>query len=367
MLIAHITHHRAVRMALIAAAVTGVLIPAAPAAASTHTIVVHAGDSIQAALDAARPGDKVLVGAGVYTEQLVVSTDGVTLVGAGAVLRPPPTVATNTCSGLSGPIGTNGPPAQAGICVTGTGVSLAPFVAEHRRFIAVERRVRGVTVSGFRVEGFSGPNVAFVAAADARLKGNVLVDGNHYGAVTVGSIHTRFSRNIVASSGPLHNIGVCADDVAPATVDHNDVSGYAVGFCVQTQGADFRNNVAHDNCVGVFVDPGIGALIRDNRILSNNNPGCVEDFVTGVGVFLLSSHGTTVRGNRIEGHVTEGAFPAAALLITDDGAFPPASDNTVRNNRFSDNSLDILVNSAGAGNVVVHNRCTSSQPTALCD
>ena len=160
---------------------------------------------------------------------------------------------------------------------------------------------------------------------------------------------------------------MCADDVTPVTVDHNDVSGYAVGLCVQTQGADFRNNFAHDNCVGVFVDPGIGALIRDNRILSNNHPGCVEEFVTGVGVYLQGAHGTTVRGNRIEGHVTDGAFPAAALFITDDGAPAPASDNTVRNNRFSDNTLDILVDSEGAANVVAHNRCTSSQPTALCD
>ncbi len=213
-----------------------------------------------------------------------------------------------------------------------------------------------------------GPNVAFVAAADARLDGNVLIDGDRYGALTVGSTHTRFTRNVVATSGALHGIGLCADDVTPATVDHNDVSRYVAGFCVQTQGADFRNNVAHDNCIGVFVDPGVGAVVRDNRIVSNNGP-CVElfSFVTGVGVYLQGAHGTVVRGNRIEGHTPAGYRQVAAVVITDEGAPTPASDNTVRNNRFADNTLDVLVDSAGTGNVVTHNHCTSSQPAGLCD
>ena len=186
--------------------------------------------------------------------------------------------------------------------------------------------------------------------------------------VTVGSTHTRFSRNVVATSGALHGIGICTDDVSPATVDHNDVSDYIAGLCVQTQGADIRNNFAHDNCIGVYVDPGIRALVRNNHIVSNNGP-CVDlfSYITGVGVYLQGTHGTVVRGNRIEGHTPAGYRDVAAVVITDEGAPTPASDNTVRNNRFDDNTLDILVDSAGSGNDVSHNRCTTRTPSGICD
>jgi hypothetical protein len=355
------------RLALVSVAALGVLAHSAPAVASSHTIVVRSGESIQTALDAARPGDRVVVSTGVYTEQLLLTTERVSLIGNGAVLRPPQVFSPNICSGLAGQV-SPGVDTEVGICVAGRGVVLGPLVnQEHHRVISVERRVRGVTISGFRVEGFSGANVAFVAASDALLTDNVLVDGDHYGALTVGSTQTRFTRNVVATNGDLHGIGVCTDDVTPVTVDHNDVSGYVVGFCVQTQGADFRNNVAHDNCIGFFVDPGIGAVVRDNRISSNNYAPCKDFFVTGVAVYLQGTHGTVVRGNRIEGHVPAGVLPAAALVITDSGAAAPASDNTVRNNRFDDNTLDVLVDSTGTGNTVIHNHCATSQPAGLCN
>ena len=158
MLIAHITQRRARADGPRRRRRDRVLVPAA----SGRGVEPHGSSSIPASRSrppsmTAQPGDKVVVRAGVYTEQLVVTTDRVTLVGSGAILRPPPTAATNTCSGLSGPIGTDGPPAQAGICVIGTGVTLAPFDREHRRFIAVERRVRGVTVSGSGWRGSPDP------------------------------------------------------------------------------------------------------------------------------------------------------------------------------------------------------------------
>ncbi len=51
--------------------------PADPAGASSEIRLVRAGDSIQAALDGAVPGDRVIVEAGTYAEQLTLSHSGV--------------------------------------------------------------------------------------------------------------------------------------------------------------------------------------------------------------------------------------------------------------------------------------------------
>ncbi len=103
-------------------------------AGGPRTIHVGPGESIQAAIDRARPGDTVDVAPGFYRENLTITTDGVTLRGAGAsprgtVLEPPSTPAGRVCDFE----GTNG------ICVTG---QFTPNSKE------VGTPVRDVSVSG---------------------------------------------------------------------------------------------------------------------------------------------------------------------------------------------------------------------------
>jgi nitrous oxidase accessory protein NosD len=360
------THHRRrfraplVTTAGLALAAATFASGAPSAEAATHrTVVVGVGQSIQAAIDAADANTTIIVRGGVHAEQLTIAKDGITLVGERTRLVPPADVVTNPCSGLAGPegeTGPTGPPSQAGICVTGSDVELAPFEQEHRELLSVGHRVRDVTITGFQVEGFSGPNVALVGAAGARLAANTLVDGAKYGIVTVGSTGTRVTGNVIRTT-TVKNIGLCADDVAPAVVDHNNVSGYGVGLCVQTQGADFRRNSVHDNCIGVYVDPGIGATVRDNRIAANNVPCTYNPY--GIGVWLDATNGTKVTGNLITGHRPAGY--GAGLVIANQ-----ATNNTVRDNRFRHNTLDVLVDSAGSGNIISDNQCTTSSPAGVC-
>lgn len=72
------------------AALLGTGLGAAPPAAAHRIHLVKPGESIQKAVDAAQPGDTVLLSPGVHHESVTVSTPGLTLRGMGGrtVLEP---------------------------------------------------------------------------------------------------------------------------------------------------------------------------------------------------------------------------------------------------------------------------------------
>ena len=110
------------------------------ASASSNSLVVHPGESIQAAVDAASPGDTVVVRAGTYRESVRIQTDGLTLQAQGAVTLEPPHYGEGQCY-LPGH--------DVGICVLPA--DFDPATWEYTN------PVRDVTITGFRVTGFEGP------------------------------------------------------------------------------------------------------------------------------------------------------------------------------------------------------------------
>ena len=75
----------------------------------------------------------------------------------------------------------------------------------------------------------------------------------------------------MSSTRTLGFIGMCMDDTAPSLLAGNDVRGYGVGLCVQTHGATVAANEVHQNCIGIYVDPGIsGVRVRLNRVRATN-------------------------------------------------------------------------------------------------
>src|SRR4051794_8049398 len=103
---------------------------AAPATAGPTVHVVRPGDSIQRAVDAARPGDTVLLTSGTFRQSVRVTTSGLTLRGMGprTVLTPATGRAADACA-----------QAGSGICVEG----------------ADGRPVEGTTVASLTLSGFA--------------------------------------------------------------------------------------------------------------------------------------------------------------------------------------------------------------------
>jgi len=116
-------------------------------AQASSVIVVGPGHSIQAAINAARPGDTVFVRPGVYHQSVQIRTNGITLRGSGAfhggtVLVPPRHIPRTLCNTGFGP---------TGVCVLAK--RLNPETG------AVFVPVRNDTVTGLLVTGFPGNGV----------------------------------------------------------------------------------------------------------------------------------------------------------------------------------------------------------------
>jgi hypothetical protein len=251
---------------------------------------------------------------------------------------------------------------------------------EHRRVQSVRTPVKHVSITGFHVRNFAGCNVAIVGAIDAQVTKNKLSDGLVYGFLTVGSINTHFSGNVVVwtATNQLGFIGACMDNFHDVRISNNHVSGYLIAFCVQTSGADVRDNDASGNCIGVYVDPAVrGAMIHGNHIgPSPAYPKCAGPGSLGVyGIILTSTIESKVKRNVVKGQRNAGEAagiaiidekciePSLACLILGNHA-PPASGNVVVYNILRNNDVDLLLDTTGT-NIVRDNKYSTSKPAKL--
>ena len=123
--------------------------------------------------------------------------------------------------------------------------------------------------------------------------------------------------------------------------------------------------MATHNCIGIYIDPGIGAQIRRNHV-STTNPVCAEEAAFGTfGIIVAGAVGAQVRHNRIDDqHAGGGAVGLAVVDASPTGPF--ATDNVVTHNSVRHNDVDLAVTTTGEGNVVAANRCETSDPAGLC-
>lgn len=334
-------------------------------------IRVNYPDSIQAAIDKAKPGDKIIVEKGTYKEQLTITKNGIHLIGKNAVLVPPTPYKNNFCSGLSvdfpPPNGT-GLPTEAGICIYNKDTNLAPYQRElqHRKIASMGDYIKDVTIRGFKVEGFNGENIAVIGGQDTRISNNQLIGGYQYGFLTVGSKHTVANNNIVTIT-PFGFIGMCMDDKADAKFKENEVSGYLIGLCGETSGGLMKRNKVSDNCIGSFIDPGVKGLKIIENTFSGHGKFCPPEFASGL--VIQGAQDAQVLRNTFKNIKNDpGKPPGTAIFVDNDAATGlKATGNVFKENVFVDNDFDIFVNFTEPVNTFKGNKCSKgSVPASAC-
>jgi len=323
-------------------------------------VIVGPGQSIQAAVDAAKPGTKIYV-FGKHQENVAITTDGISLIGVHAVLTPGTTPTQNACFDPSNPGDVNG------FCVLGD-VDFSTGT--------VNREVKNVSITGFTIKGFSDSGIVAFGAHNATFAWNVAEDNDEYGITAFTSTGTRmlFNRSSDAGEAAFY---VGDSPNSGAKVFGNEGFDSTFGILVRdAEHGKIAGNSFHGNCAGVIVladapGPAGSFHIKGNRI-KNNTRECPagEDNPTplsGIGVALVGSNDVKVTGNLIAGNVPSGdtAVSAGVVVLTGDLGTAP-TNNIVKKNAFKNNSTDIVWDGTGTGNVFKKNLCSTSTPPGLC-
>ena len=343
--------------ALVGLAAIAFVLPAPAFAKSTTR--VYPGQSIQAALDAASPGDEIRVEPGVYHEQVVIEKDGITLAGAGAsesgtVLQPPATRQQTNCS--------EGTTFQDGICILGN-----PTVDD-------------VTVQGFLIRGFPDGGVTALWASNLTVK-DIWADGNFVGIFSQGATGESLAGNVVSNNvGP--GLYLFDSPAANASVTGNEGYGNLVGILAENSShGKISDNYAHDNCLGIAITAaGAGGAsdwkLTDNRT-NHNNKVCQENgpfpgapAVSGGGIGLQGATATSVKGNEVRdnqpGIPNKFSGGIHVHSTTYAGGSDPIDDIIKGNDVHGNLPYDLKWDGSGSP-TFKHNDCDSSSPSGLCE
>jgi hypothetical protein len=359
----------------VALAAAGLTFRSVPAHASTVQVVLP-GQSIQAAVNAASPGDTIELVPGTYRQSVTITTDGITLRGAGAgpggsVLLPPPVPPPGFCSQVPPDATTHG----GGICVFG---AFDPTTG------VVTRAVSDVHITGIRVEDEPGDGVGAYGTSGLRVDHVAVVNTGVYGIVAIESQHATLADNLVdgvrSTSGAGMFMGYTSH--ADMLITGNKVRNATLGiFVSDMQDVRVTHNAATGNCSGAIVlddnhpidgvSPGsvIGdILVADNVFTANNAPCLGNPPIQGAGLLLIGTQNTTVVGNRATANRGAQTLSGGIVLISavPYGGLNEGSDVIAHNSASGNSPFDMTWDSRGANVVFLANRCGAASPAGLC-
>lgn len=359
---------RARRFALVAATVAAVPLMVTSSADAAGRLV-HPGESIQAAIDAARPGDTIRVAPGTYHESITIATDRVTLVGSGpdkTHIRPPEQ-ANNPCAAEG-----------FGVCIVGQ-------LDENFNVI---RPVNGVRLSNLSVNGFTsvdqsgetvGVGVFVLGGRDTTVDHVVAADNGVFGFNSIFSSGDRYLHDTAYNNG-FAGFQIAGDHgVAPVGRGYRlqDVVAYdhRIGINVHAaSGGVIVGAELHDNCLGaMFAGPDTSHWEMKRTTSHNNNRVCDalpghEPAMSGAGVAILGADHITIRHNTVTANrpAADSAFAGGIIVGSGPGGDPSNNVTVTRNEAEGNTPADIAWDGTDTAISFTRNDCDTSTPGGLC-
>jgi parallel beta-helix repeat protein len=291
---------------------SGVVLAAGVGSAGAQSSVVGPGESIQRAVNAADPGDTIVV-RGVHREDVVIRKNGIKLRGEDAVIEAPPRAkADSPCSKAFGP---------EAICVLGD-ENIKTGKLEGQRVSDVS--VSGFTIRGFKIAGKGGESayvIDLTGARNATVVGNRAIGNVASGINAFASINTTVARNDItgAPRGEIEGEGISIRDGRNTKIVNNVVKDYFIG--IEADGNSVNTTIAGNKSIGNS-HTGISSFeATGTKMLSNTTRRNEE-----VGIFL----GIAERANaKVDGNNISGSAWGILIADTHRGSF---AGNTIHDN-----------------------------------
>ena len=326
------------------------LLASTPAAAKPK-IIVHNGESIQAAIDAAPPGATIVVKPGVYqgtsaARALTITKDGIHLIGAARHNQP---VILQ----------------QSGMQTHGIWVSPAdstdPVEPELPPCGAMGEQLHGFSLRGFTIQGFAGFGVYLACVDTFTIRHNTASANLTYAIFPVRSSHGHMASNHV--SGTQNDACLYVGQDESIDVHGNLATDCVIGFEIEnSHHVRMSRNVAINNTAGMLIDI-VGnrqvTTISDNVVArnifeNNNRPNTAspdEDtaqITPGIGLILEGADNTLLTRNRFSNNNLAG-LTLVSPCVVDPGFCTPPIDfdpnpdgNHVTRNTFDNDAVDVI-------------------------
>ncbi len=291
--------------------------------AEDASTLIRPGDSVQAALDAASPGAKLLIASGNYTEATVVRTTGLRIVGCGGASDDRPIFR----------------PAPASIDTDGM------------RAVGVD----GLTFQSLEFAGWD-ENGIFSQNSDHVVMRDIVGTGELNSVYAIYPVESSDVLVEGCTSEGVIDAGIYVGQDQDPVVRYNRAWDNVAGIEIENSArAVVHNNLAYDNTGGllVFKLPGptlqisLDHDISHNVLINNNTPnfceaGAVCAIPTGTGLMVISNDTTDFHHNYITGNDSFGVaiLDQRIINVVSPGSFVPESaDATTSRNHFYDNLL----------------------------
>lgn len=280
-----------------------IVVLAAPLAGAA-TLIVQPGESIQAAIARARPGDTVQVRPGTYRETIFIDKDDIRLQGLIEESR--------------WPVLDGGGTLNDGILASG----------------------HGVVIERMWVRGYKGNGIMTQGSNNYRIIDNVVEGPCFYAIFPQFGKNGLVARNVVWKSDDAAIYVGMSDGV---DIVQNEAYGSIIGIETEnSRNTLIEGNYVHDNTMGIAVTmlPGLPvksaerSVIRRNFVITNNTknfapPGAITAAApAGVGILVLGTDATIVEENVIRDNASVGVLVAdtSFFVTTPDAKMDPYPD-----------------------------------------